>query len=194
MPPLPVIPDTYRAAFNWNDSGQTAVNVMHFRRASSSSAAVASLIDANVTAAMWGMIANGASVVRLDVTALDGASATFSLVTTGAKWAGGAGVTDPLIAVAQVIKLQTTLRGRRHRGRIYLPFTGENQTVGGSLLSASVTSVQNAWNTFLTATIAAGLPPVVASYRGASQLDVSSFVVETLVGTQRRRQTRLRGA
>lgn len=192
MPALPVIADTYRVALVWNAAGQTAVNVMHILRSGTTAAVVASSVDANVTAAMWGSVWPTAIVNHLSVTPLDGSSATYQLNTTGAKWTGSAAAGDPTVAPAVVIKLTSTLRGRSYRGRLYIPFPCESVINGGTLNAPQVTSVQNAWNAFLTAMIAAGSQPVIASYLHATQIPVAAYTVETYLGTQRRRQERIR--
>jgi len=192
MPPLPVIADVYRVALNWVDSGQVAVNVMHILRSGTTAAVIASSVDANVTAAMWGTVVNGASVNHIVVTPLDGASASYTLNTTGAKWTGSGGVFDPCVQCAVMVKETTAFRGRSNRGRLYLPFTSENVSGGGVIASGTQTTVQNAWNAFLTAMVAAGSQPVVASYLHASQHPVVAYTVELAMGTQRRRQSRLR--
>lgn len=192
MPALPVIADVYRVALNWTDSGQSAVNVMHILRSGATASVIAASVDANVTTAMWGTVVNGASVNHLVVTPLDGAGASYTLNTTGAKWTGSGGVADPCVQCAVMIKLSTTLRGRSNRGRLYLPFTSEAVSGGGVIAAGTQTTVQNAWNAFLTAMVAAGSQPVVASYLHATQHPVSAYTVELAMGTQRRRQSRLR--
>lgn len=189
--PLPVIPDVYRVTLNWQTtSGLRAANVWHVRKASSSSASIASTIDANAAAGLWGQVSGTAVMNRMDVIPLDGASPTYSLATSGAKWTGGGGVGDYLLAVAEIVTFKTAFRGPANRGRMYLPFVAEAANVNGTLTGVSTT--QTAWNTFFTALIAAGVIPVVASYAHASQHDITSQVVQSIEGTQRRRQNRLR--
>jgi hypothetical protein len=190
--PLPIIADTYRVAFRWTGpNGAHAVNVMHFLQSSTTAAAVANTIDANVTANMWRSTTTGVICQDITVTPLDGSSASFVHVNTGAKWAGpGSG--DVIPAMAFLIKCQTLFRGRNRRGRIFLPFVNEAGQSNGVLTPADVTAGQTAWNTFLTAMVAAGLQPVVASYVLSSQVPISSYVYEGIAATMRPRQSRLR--
>jgi hypothetical protein len=190
--PLPVILDTYRIAQHWLASGQIAVNVWHVRRNSSTAAAIATIVDANVTAAMWGCVWNGAAVSYIEVTPLDGGSATYRLNTSGAKWTGSAAASDPVINAPALIKLQTTQRGPRNRGRLFLPFTAEVAMQGGALVAGTVTSMQTAWTNWLNAMTTAGAPVVVASYRGGVANNAVSATVETILATMRKRQSRLR--
>lgn len=190
--PLPIITNIYRVALNWTGpGGQHAVNVMHFSRAGSNAAAVASAIDASVTSAMWTDVQNGWSVTSLEVTPLDGSSATYTLAVTGAKWTGTtAGDFTP--GAAALVSLRTNLRGRSHRGRIYRPGIAEASQTNGQLTTGSVATTQTAWNTFLTTVTTAGATPVVASYLHQTADAVTSYLCELVLGTQRRRQTRLR--
>lgn len=190
--PLPVIPDTYRCALNWEIGiGQSAVNVIHILRASATASLIASSIDANVTTNMWNAISTTALMNMLVVTPLDGSSASFSLATSGAKWSGGS-AGDVLPQVSVLVKAQTQLRGRSHRGRSFLPGIAEGAVAGGFLGAPAQALMQTAWNNFLAAMIAAGSQPVIASYKLSSQVPISSYTVELATGTQRRRMTRLR--
>lgn len=192
MAPLPTIADTYRCALRWVDGGQSAVNVIHVRKSATTASSIASTIDANVTAAMWGSVVPGASVTTLTVTPLDGSSASFVLNTSGAKWTGSGTAGDALIAPAVIVSNRSSFRGRSRRGRTYLPFTSESVVASGLLDPAKVTSMNTAWAAFLAAMVAAGAQPVIASYKNADQVDWKTATVESTLATQRRRQTRLR--
>jgi hypothetical protein len=189
--PLPVITNVYRVAMVWTGpGGQRATNVIHIRKASSNASAVATAVDANVTANMWQQVVNSASVTRLDVTPLDGSGATASLAVSGAKWTGTAGAVDAIPAFAEVVTLRTSLRGRSYRGRVYIPFIGESAQANGSMTGTA--AAQTAWTNFIVAMAAAAQSVVVASYLHATAQDVTSAIIQTIGGTQRRRQSRLR--
>lgn len=188
--PLPVISTVYRVALIWgHTSGQNAVNVIHVRRISSTPAAVAVIVDANVTANMWAQVVNGASVNRLDVTPLDGGGATSSMAVSGAKWTGSAGAVDFVPQAAEVISFKTAVRGRSYRGRIYIPFIGESAISNGAMVGTG--AAQTAWTNFVAALGTATTPLVVASYQRALYTDVTTATVKPLAGTERRRQSRL---
>lgn len=194
MAPLPIIPDTYRCSLNWTDGiGHHAVNVVHILKALSSPSAVAAALDANANGNMWGYVSPAYVMQRIDVTELDGASASYSLLTSGFKWTGqGAG--DAIPAAACVLTLRTAFRGRTHRGRLFLgPISEGGQTAGILTGGVFLTNVQNAWDSWLAAMVAAGFQPVVASYKfPAGQVPITSILVNQVVATQRRRQSRLR--
>lgn len=202
--PLPVIPDTFRCALRWTASGgQTAVNVMHIGTAVSGKTPlqVFTCLDAHVTEAMWDTAGGSASIGSVDITKLDGTSATVTFPTgSPAKWST-AGAGDYVPALAAILKLQTGLRGRNHRGRLFLPFVGEANNVNGAMPTAEATAVTAAWHTFQLAIIADATTScdlVVASYdrrhagAGAEATAVSALGMEVTLGTQRRRQGRLR--
>lgn len=203
--PLPVIPNTYRCALKWSEtsSGQTAVNVIHIKANGSGTTATDAFnaLNVNVSVSMWGCAVSSASITEVDITPLDGTSGTISFNTAGSThWAGSAGG-DWIPAVAALIKLGTPLRGRQHRGRIFLPFTSEAAVANGSILLSSVTVVTNAWVAFQAALVA--MSPTewslgVAAYdrahsgAGAGFEGINAVALERAVATQRRRQERLR--
>lgn len=189
--PLPIIADTFRVAFNWSASGQHAANVMHFRDASANAEAVAAHIDAVVTQAMWSTATSSSSVTSLEVTPLDGSSVTFLYPVSGLKWSGNASAGDWIPMAAGMVSLRTARRGRSYRGRVYLPFTAESGVTNGAV-NFSLTGWQTAWTNFIANITGSDTHLVVASYTNATAEDVVSAIVETELGTQRRRQSRLR--
>lgn len=213
MPPLPTIDGIHRVAFSWRASlsGPFAANVMHFHGASSDPDGCKAAIDANVTSGMWPGVPTTCSVYQLAITPLDGSSATRLYPVTGAKWAGTATASGISPASAVVVSLKTAKRGRRYRGRVYLPFIDESAIAGGSL-SVTPTAAQTAWDTFRSAMATSLWPLHIASYgrsfhksggKGAPitltpvswsafSEPVTSCGVEQVLGTQRRRQSRLR--
>jgi hypothetical protein len=141
---------------------------------------------------MWSTVTGDARIQEVDITPLDGTSATATFVkAVAAKWtgfSGGAGVP----AVCGLIKLQTGLRGPRHRGRIFLPFTGEGATDNGTIITATQAGATNAWVTFANDMDTAGASLGVASYAHSDWNQAIAIQCETFVATQKRRQDRLR--
>lgn len=199
MPALPVIADTYRVALNWlSSTGQIAANVIHIRtRASGHTAGdVMENLDDNAGSNLWLSCSSSAVVKDVAITPLDGSSATvhFSPASPGAWTGGQAGDFSP--ATSAIVKLTTSLRGRSHRGRIFLPFTGESVMSDGVLDSTTAASMNTEWTAFAGVIGADADTPmdiVVASYKLAQANIVDFFNVEGLLATQRRRQGRLRG-
>lgn len=177
--PLPIIADTFRTVLTWQDSttGLAAHNVVHFRTASSgkTSAQVQTCLDAHVTQAMWDWASTSAVITSVAVTPLDGSSAA-RVTGTGspAKYSGG-GSGTALPQVAGEVSFATVLRGPANRGRIFIPFVGEGEVTGRTLID--VATVAAAWGAFLTAIAADGTTPmnlVVASYANSWATGVSS--------------------
>jgi hypothetical protein len=197
MPALPVITDTCRIALLWQASnGQIAVNVMHIRGVSAppTYAQIEDALNAHVTANMWATVSTNASIVEVSMTLLDGVTATLSFnPTTPAHWTGGFG-TDFIPQGSSLIKFQTLLRGRSHRGRMFLPYLPETLQTAGALDPAETTDAEVAWAAFQVALQgnSPALEHVVASYKLATAQPVAAYVAEGESATQRRRQTRNR--
>jgi hypothetical protein len=181
-----------------------AVNVIHIHANSSGQNAsdAWTVINNNVTQAMWGPVGSNATVTNLAVTKLDGISATYQAATSGLKWTGQASSGSFQPQVAAVIKMSTNSRGRANRGRVFLPFIVQSGLGDGSISGSVPATTSTAWSTFISALNAASPTTyqlVVASYdrahsgAGAHETAVSSIFCETLTATQRRRQGRVRG-
>jgi hypothetical protein len=194
MPPLPVIPNVFRVAWHWSGpSGISAVNVMHFEcPAGFPLSVIVEALDDAVLVNMFAWTASTCFVDDITVTPLDGLTASESFAPpTPAKWVGG-GLGEALPAVAGIVKLQTGLRGRSHRGRVFIPFVGEGEITVGTLID--VAAVETAWTAF-TAALASDTPSVVmgvASYKLSTFSALTAVTAELLAATQRRRQDRLR--
>jgi hypothetical protein len=192
--PLPVIPDTFRVAFNWKAGTQTAVNVMHFRAATSG-------VAPTDVATSISTVSAGAFIDSLDVTPLDGSSAAVLFPLGNVAPFVGHQPGDMVPNVAVIAKYTTGLRGRDNRGRSFLPFIGEGAITNGFLLGPSQAAMETAWRNFeaaLTTAVPVPLHHVVASYdrahagAGAHANNVTTMFIELALGTQRRRQSRLR--
>lgn len=196
MPPLPVIASVTRCAFEWTTPGTPghAVNVMHFETDLADPPALFAALEAHWTRAMIKTVSASAKVTRFAGIVLDGTSGTVEQNASNSLIWQGDGGSDWVPALAGMIKLRTGLRGRDHRGRVYLPYTGETQQNNGTIPDATVASVTAAWETFRTDMDTAGFPLVVASYKNAAFVPVTSIECEATCGTQRRRQTRVRAA
>lgn len=203
--PLPTIPRTFRCALKWLDpgSGQTWVNVIHIQAADTTTdtSGVWHDLDATVTAGMWGHTLTTTGMVQAAITPLGTGGATQFYSNSGAaKWRG-AQAGDFVPAAAVIVKETTTLRGRKHRGRIFLGQPVEGIISNGTLQSSLQGTMTTAWQTFLAALPSASVSVntlVVASYdrahagAGAVATPVVGVSVEGTLGTQRRRQGRLR--
>jgi hypothetical protein len=164
---------------------------MHFADTASTASGVATKIDAHVTSGMWDPLNATTACTQLAVTPLDGVSPTFLFPTgSAAKWKAATSSGDLIPQVACVVKLQTATRGRSHRGRIFLPFVSEGKVANGTITAASVSTAQAAWSAFLAAMLTATCPLTVASYKLASDDNVTAVLVESQAGTVRKRQPR----
>lgn len=192
MTPLPIIANTFRVAFDWSVDGsdQIAENVMHFFAPATTAEEVADAIQSAVTGDMWLSAVSTAAIDTLHVTPLDGSSATYIYSTTGDNFVGSAeGDYSPASAV--VVAFQTSKRGRSYRGRAYIPFTAEGAISDGSLGGSTASDMQNAWQSFVDG-LTSPVVSVVASYKHSTVQDITTCSVANAIGTQRRRQTRVR--
>jgi hypothetical protein len=130
----------------------------------------------------------------IDVTPLDGTSTTVRTPTGSAGEFVGEQTGDWSPQVASVVKLQTGLRGRSFRGRVFRPFTAEETASDGFLDNANVLLLQTAWENFIASLAADAFSDtlVVASYKLAEKTPVVAVSAERALATQRRRQSRLR--
>jgi hypothetical protein len=199
--PLPILPNTYRTTIHWHDSASTlnAVNVMHFQAQTTggSEAGLHAVLLASASSAMFAGMVSTCQAVQFDIIHLDGTASTVSFPVTGGTAWGGHGSGEGVAQVSSLIKLQTGLRGRNHRGRVYIPFPAESLIQYGRLFDTEVTAATTAWATFTTAINTA--TPVayelgVAAYdrahvgAGAHFSPVTNVVCEGFTATQRRRQ------
>jgi hypothetical protein len=212
---LPILANVFQAVLNWSTvGGQEAKNVLYFETtAAGDEASLAAAIDASTHANQFDAVSDEAAAHSVSIRPLDGITAPtpFPL----AHWAGsGAHPFAP--GVSTVISLYTDHAGKSGRGRMYLPFTPDNASNDGLLADATVVNLTTAWNAFQAAMLAAhwawdvvstithhthtvhnvdhsvtrGIPlgPAVPA-----QHVISRVVPQKVLGTQRRRQSRLRG-
>lgn len=196
--PLPVIANVFRVALEWAPapSGVSAVNTFHVRSDAPADAGdvlgqVQGRLDDHHD--MWLPLHTGSAIARVSVLPLDGSTAT--VFGTGPSGLGsGSGADSP--ASAFIMSIATGQRGPRGRGRIYIGPCTEDAIGNGGSDGAMRATMQTAWNDFATDLDAFGGPVAVhfgvASYVHADFHSSSALVVESLLGTMRRRQDQLR--
>jgi hypothetical protein len=215
--PLPSIPGVVRAAVRGTvATGQQWTNVHHFRYAGGASSPGTVELDGldvelfrfysgtNYTspagAAAWltSGCASSTTMTQIDYTVLDGAA----LMYTKSHAVTGAGAGNALPAeCAPVLTLRTDRRGRRYRGRIYLPAPVVSGTdASGRLTSSMTTGAMSQYLGMKAALVAKQWAPVVASY-GKGTLngvpttwapfatDVLTVTMDPQVDVQRRRKS-----
>jgi hypothetical protein len=195
MAPLPVIPDVFRVALTWNDtSGPTAANVMHVRAPTMTPDQIYAAMQANNSAGMWVHTHLNARIVRVDITPLGSIGSTYTYTPANdVKWRGAQDADQVIPNLASILKLSTAKRGKFYRGRLFLPFVVEAITVNGKMLETSRNTQGAAWAAWIQAMSTAGAQLGVASYTLAEFNPVATFSIQSVFGTQRRRQSRLRG-
>jgi len=143
-------------------------------------------------------------VATVSIIKLDGTTASQDFVTgSPAKWTG-VPTGEFIPNCCGLIKITTALRGRRHRGRVYLPFLPEGSLDDGALFTSAPATTTTAWMGFVNALAALSTPWTfgVATYGRPTPANPAGWtpaftpainvLCETMAATQRRRQSRLR--
>ena len=189
--PLPVIADTYRVTFEWTRyAGVMPRNVIHVRVNTGTVAEVGAGVVAELKSAMFDDMSQNHVLPTISVLKLDGTSAASQFGVPTAVH-GGSSSTDFIAQGCTVVTLHTDLRGPAHRGRVYVGPIVETQQTQGILNDTATT--KGAWEQFRDALFDNhGLHLNVASYKHATQRDVTDILVNRVVSTQRRRANQLR--
>jgi hypothetical protein len=193
--PLPIIPNVYRCALvsiATTYVPRTVYNVLHVSQPTGDETDLGTSLDATLSNAMFTLMSSNYVTQRVEITKLDGTSASVSFPFTSPPNGGAAGVPVPEAACS--VGLKTVARGRSKRGRVFVGPVPEGYIDDGTLDVASVAAMQTAWTSFLTALSGRPVPAnlVVASYLTATALTVSTINVKPYVATQRRRLVRTR--
>lgn len=108
---------------------------------------------------------------------------------------------DPLPPqIAGLVRIRTTLAGRRNRAFIYLPFPGEADNAGsggpGAAYLAAAGAVATIWTTSRTVGVAGNtvtLTPIIKYGEGLGYADISGYTVRSVWSQQKRRSFVRRG-
>lgn len=175
--PLPTIAGTVRCAVQGlATSGRKWTNVHHMRYSGGASSPGTVELDAldvelfrfySGTAYTSGQAVMAAcpaavTITQIDYTVLDGMSLIYS---KAHAVAGGGGASSLPSEVSMAVTLRTNIRGRRNRGRIYLPpMTPSNIGANGNWSSTLTTFIVNQYLGMMGALTPKQWAPVVASY------------------------------
>lgn len=194
--PLPIIANVFRVTLDWaRADGIAPRNVIHVEDPAHgrSEGDVGTAIGAQLGAIghQFDCVSSLYVLGSVNVLKLDGSSASVNVPFSATS---GQASGDVMPAVAGVLSLRTDQRGPQGRGRLYLGPMGEGVQSAGVLSPTVVSAMATAWETFRTnlGTLTPPLPWVVASYKHAVARDILSVTMDSLVGTQRRRQDQLR--
>lgn len=194
MAPLPVIANCFRCTLEWNNvNGVAPVNVFHVRSDSESVPDIGDSVAAGLIAgeAMFCPMPDEYVNPTLSILPLDGTSATY--VHGPVTGLNGAGDEDFAPALAAIASFRTAQRGPRGRGRMYVGPVAETSQTKGRLVGDALTNFPAGVANFIAQLVTEDTQLVVASYVHAEYNLVLSGTGETILGTQRRRQTQLRG-
>ena len=177
--PLPTIPGVVRASASGVIAGGSHwSNTWHFRRIDLADPVPADIAALHVELLVFyaalgtGFLAGVTSLDVINYTPLDGTSGAVALPGPGDPGGDGASALPP--EVAEVITIRTAGRGRRARGRIFLPAISETHNVGGRLTSAAVLGLTALADALAAAAVVSGWQVGVASY-GRSMIRTPGF-------------------
>lgn len=164
---------------------------MHFSISSDDPVTLFNAFQTASASRPWFQTTSDSVIHSVDITPLDGVGMTESFATTGTLgWVGNAVSGDVAPQVAVICKFLTNKRGRSYRGRMFMPWAAENVISNGKLVPASLTAGQTAISSWWGALTTAGAILQVASYTHGTSEPVTAVQVESLLGTQRKRQFR----
>lgn len=193
---LPIIPDCFRITVNYQpNGGVTPRNVFHVGTTLGDVDEVADVID---QAAGAKLLMNGMDPafrpLTFDVLPLDGETATQTYDFQEGAWTTSSAGGQFSPASAGIVKLKTAKRGLSGRGRVYIGPMQEASIDSGMLVGDTPDDLAEAWQGFRDdmRDDPRNVDLVIASYTLAEMNVVTSINVETVLGTQRRRQQQLR--
>jgi hypothetical protein len=190
MPAL-VIPAAVKIEFLGTIANRQCVNVLGGQNTGGAGVTQAQLTTmAGVAVAAWTdnlcpLFSDAYTFREARLTSLNTATSpqvTLTDVTNGGKSNGSSS------QVAQLVKLITAIRSRSSRGRVFLPPPGDaDVNSSGVLLPQQVTDLTAAFSILQGNMLQAGLPLAVLSRVDLEANVVTSFRVDNVVATQRRR-------
>lgn len=174
--PLPELPGVVRASVGGSIvGGGRWSNTWHFRRIDLGPAdelLIGTLhvaLMAFYAGPVFGNMAAGSTLEAANYTPLDGSSGAF-VFPGGLSSAAGSSPLPP--ECAEVLTIRSALRGRRHRGRVFLPaMSAAEITAGGRISNAIVTEVLAGMVTLRAALAVIGWELGVASYGVSRKVD-----------------------
>jgi hypothetical protein len=190
--PLPILADTYKLALFQSTPGPELINTFYVFATGTIAQTVGDTAVAILSAdPYWrNEQATSLSYDRIETTALDGVS--LSTISTFAPGVNGGESAEPApLNVAGIITWRTLLRGRRHRGRSYIPCLPVSLVEdNGQLWNPTLTSVmQGHVNDFLAAFAAESLSLQVVSTVGDTGIDIANGLFRNYIGSRRDRLT-----
>jgi hypothetical protein len=174
--PLPVIDGVCRVSCGGTiQGGGRWSNTWHARHSAGGTPDLAAITALELefiafyTAACFLSVPAGTTLEDVNVTPLDGSSGAFSFP-VGLAGTGGTGSMPP--EVAEVLTIRTALRGRRHRGRVFLPaFVKDDFDSAGHVSATAIARVQASAVALQAAAVISSWSLGVASYGISYKVD-----------------------
>src|SRR6476469_2268917 len=186
--PLPTIPGVVRCVIAGSvGGGGRWSNTWHFRRIDLGSASALEIAALHVELSAFyvffltGYACSNTLADTADYTPLDGTSGAVSLPLATAGAGVAAGTLPP--EVAEVLTIRTADRGRRARGRVFLPAISTGNIADGQLPAVVTNAIVAASATLMAAAVVSGWELGVASYGKSVKTDFTTPRPHTRVVT-----------
>lgn len=191
--PFVAIPSTVKLVIQGTAEATACLNILHYKYtgAAPASTALNTFVNAWLSAhkTQW-LACHGAHYTLQAVTATDlsvGSGATYSQPVAGPSNVGTAtGIPFPN-NVALAVSLKTGLSGRRNRGRVFMGGLTDNQADGSIATGAFQTQLTTLFTALVLQVFTGGFDLAIASYKDAAAKVVTSFVIDTIMDSMRRR-------
>lgn len=155
-----------------------------------SALAIANLIDTNYVANL--MAACNSHVELTGILVKNGPNDVGPFFEKGVAHVGANTSGDCIPNSAALVRKSTGLGGRKHRGRMFLPFLGESDMdTGGFVSSSFLSGLQGAVDDFYNQLVSDDIPMSLLHADSLTSPDaVAALTVEAQIATQRRRLRR----
>lgn len=174
------------------------VNVFHFATAGAPThtdfAEIADFLEDVYVEAWESLASNQVGVSGFEMRDMSVDDGIVDVIAPSTTIQGIASIPIPEVNVAYVLSWRTGLAGRSQRGRTYLPGWELDKVNGSTIASGGITALQAFGDALIAAASGAGHALQVVSFRHnnafrttGQKTPVTSCVVNTNVGTQRRR-------
>lgn len=198
--PLPIVAQTSQLVISGlTANGSTWANVWHFRFLLSGYGtnvdrdALISLVHTLYFGTPYpqgvqilGLCPSTLTARKTTFTKLDGQTITHE---TTYLAAGSSGAISAPTQTSMVVTKRSDLRGRRNRGRVYLPpFAPGSFDTNGNLVAGEGSSLINNFTGWLAALNTASWVPAVLSRKASTAVAVTAFTMDLIPDVQRRRK------
>lgn len=186
-----IIPNAFQVSIEAESGGQPVVNVIGVTNSGGTAAGAAAAVKAAWETNPGPLLRLSSLVQMRNYRAVDLSSAFGDIADLPSTAQGSVTTSNSLstLAASALITWNGSQRSRSTRGRLYFGPIGEGvvNTDGRTLVPTAQSQIGTSFEAFRSSLAAAGYPLAVLSRKNLQAYPVSSFAVETVIATQRRR-------